>query len=105
MTEGLDDVDRLRAKRTFIQFMRPMINRTFRPFYIFLFALAFIFACSDKDDPSIDDSDDSGLVDDADFVPIDWTTSTHSKEADPDFGEVFDDKTVKRIDIVITADR
>lgn len=43
---------------------------------------------------------------DTDFdVSGDWTEATHSKSADPDFAEVFDDTVVKRIDFVITAKR
>ncbi len=43
--------------------------------------------------------------DDTDFVPTDWTEDTHSKSADPDFSEVFDDTQVKRFDIVVTSER
>ncbi|NQV13852.1 CotH kinase family protein [bacterium] len=43
-------------------------------------------------------------VDDPDFEPIDWTTETHGKAADPNFDEVFDDTQVKRFDIVISSD-
>ena len=43
--------------------------------------------------------------DDTDFVPTDWTEDTHSKSADPDFFEVFDDTQVKRLDIVVTSER
>ncbi len=39
---------------------------------------------------------------DLDFEPDDWTSATHSKSADPDFDEVFDNSAVKRIDIVIS---
>ncbi len=42
---------------------------------------------------------------DADFDPVDWTETTHSKSADPNFDEVFDDTVVKRFDFVITEDR
>jgi len=44
-------------------------------------------------------------LDDTDFTPTDWTTHTHSKDADPDFEEVFDNTQVKRFDIVITSGR
>lgn len=42
---------------------------------------------------------------DTDFETADWTDATHSKSADPDFDEVFDDTVVKRIDFVITSER
>ena len=43
--------------------------------------------------------------DDTEFTPEDWTESTHSKSADPDFDEVFNDNEVKRLDIVISEER
>lgn len=43
--------------------------------------------------------------DDAAFEATDWTEETHSKSADPNFDEVFEDNEVKRLDIVITEDR
>ena len=44
-------------------------------------------------------------LDESDFEPTDWTEETHSKTADANFAEVFDDTQVKRFDIVITAER
>ncbi len=44
-------------------------------------------------------------IDDTDFETSDWTTATHSKSADPDFDEVFDDTQVKRFDISMTSAR
>jgi len=41
---------------------------------------------------------------DPDFEITDWTTATHSKSADPNFHEVFDNTQVKRFDILITED-
>ncbi len=55
-------------------------------------------------------SDDDAITDteveiiDTDFVATDWTTETHSKDADPNFTEVFDDTAVKRLDFVISED-
>ena len=72
------------------------------------FQLVFMYSCSDDDtttdETEIDDSTDV-VVDDADFETTDWTTETHSKSADPNFDEVFEDEAVKRIDIVITEAR
>ena len=65
---------------------------------IFGLALTLIVAC------------DEALVDlgttlyDLEFEPEDWTTETHSKLTDPNFDEVFDNSTIKRIDIVITEE-
>ncbi|RAJ12796.1 CotH kinase family protein [Arenibacter echinorum] len=42
---------------------------------------------------------------DTDFEAVDWTDDTHSKSADPNFDEVFEDEAVKRMDIVITEER
>ncbi len=44
-------------------------------------------------------------IDDTDFEATDWTAETHSKAADPNFDEIFEDNAVKRLDIVITEDR
>ena len=54
-----------------------------------------------------EDSDDTNpsSVNDADFDPTDWTDASHSKDADPDFAEVFEDNTIKRLDIVISPQR
>lgn len=58
-----------------------------------------------------DDDNDSGIdpetdlnMDDPDFDPVDWTEDTHSKDADPNFDEVFEDNAVKRIDIIISPE-
>lgn len=52
-----------------------------------------------------DPAGDSEIDADAAFEAIDWTEATHSKNAAPDFAEVFDSTTVKRFDFVITEDR
>ncbi|MFY0712919.1 CotH kinase family protein [Seonamhaeicola sp. NFXS20] len=59
---------------------------------------------SDNDDDD-DDDDDVVVIDDTDFEATDWTTETHSKDADPNYDEVFEDEAIKRIDIVITEER
>ncbi|WP_323787989.1 CotH kinase family protein [Psychroserpens sp.] len=61
-------------------------------------------ACSNDDDVTIFEEEEE-VVDDTDFEATDWTTATHSNDADPNFDEVFQDNTVKRIDIVITEAR
>ena len=50
-------------------------------------------------------SDTSFIATDTAFATPDWTTATHSNDVDPAFDEVFEDNTVKRLDIVITEDR
>ncbi len=64
---------------------------------------ALLGACSDDDTTA--PIDETGIVDDTDFEIPDWTAATHSKGADPDFDQVFEDNTIKRIDFVITAER
>ncbi|MDB2385207.1 CotH kinase family protein [Polaribacter sp.] len=80
---------------------------------LIVFGISFMMACSSEKE-IVDDNDDSATVtddgivittDDSDFDPLDWTTATHSKDADPDFDEVFNDNEVKRLDIVITEER
>lgn len=44
-------------------------------------------------------------ITDTDFEATDWTDVTHSKSADPDFDEVFDNNEVKRFDFVVTPER
>lgn len=83
---------------------------------VILFASLLLgISCSDDEinpntedeavDDGTDDAEESNTVTDADFVATDWTTETHSKDADPDFEEVFEDNAIKRLDIVITEDR
>ena len=77
-----------------------------------IFSIAFITfnACSNDDDSLTADEEEEVIeeevvIDDTDFEATDWTTETHSKDADPNFDEVFEDNAVKRIDIVITEAR
>ena len=65
--------------------------------------LFFIESCS-KDEVSPDLTEEIE-ADDTVFDIPDWTTATHSKKADPNFEEIFDDNSVKRLDIVITSTR
>ncbi|MGB5387512.1 MAG: CotH kinase family protein [Eudoraea sp.] len=76
-----------------------------------LFLGAMLFTSCSDDDPITEIDDDTSIVDedistvdDADFVPTDWTSETHSKDADPNFDEVFDNTTVKRFDFVISEE-
>lgn len=60
--------------------------------------LMIISSCGDDDNYEL-------VFDDTEFETTDWTTETHSKEADPDYNEVFSDDEVKRLDFVISKDR
>lgn len=74
-----------------------------------LSALLLLTACgSDGGSDSISTTEDTveaAEVTDVDFEATDWTELTHSKSADPDFEEVFDDTQVKRFDFVLTEER
>jgi len=97
---------------------RPHTNVLFVVLLLGTAMLTFT-SCSDDDeiisvpeDEAVDDTDEdtdaeeeTATIDDADFEATDWTTETHSKDADPNFDEIFEDSTVKRLDIVITEDR
>ena len=61
-------------------------------------------SCSTDDDSTAEMAEEE-VIDDADFEATDWTTETHSKDADANFDEVFEDNAVKRLDIVITEAR
>ncbi len=90
-------------------------------FIALLFGAAMLIftSCSDDDEitPIIEDvavdgtdeeteaEEDTDTLDDTDFETTDWTTETHSKDAEPAFDEVFEDNAVKRLDIVITENR
>lgn len=69
-----------------------------RTIFSFLVLMALISSCKKQEDYIV-------VFDDSDFETTDWTEDTHSKEADPNFGEVFDNSTVKRLDFVITDER
>mgnify|MGYP002640608089 CR=1 FL=1 len=61
-----------------------------------LFMLGMLISCDETiTDPSLS-------LDDLEFEPTDWTSESHSKSADPNFNEVFDNSEVKRLDIVIS---
>jgi hypothetical protein len=66
-------------------------------------------ACSSDNEDSMEvvseDDDEEIVIDDTNFEATDWTTETHSNDADPNFDEVFEDEAVKRIDIVFTEER
>ena len=67
-----------------------------------LFSITLIISLIACDKEDIASSTSEVTIDDTDFEVTDWTTETHSNDVDPNFEEVFDDNSVKRIDIVIT---
>jgi spore coat protein H len=62
-------------------------------------------ACSTNDITPGDGEITELPQEDTDFSPNDWTEATHSKSADPNFAEVFDNSAVKRLDIVVSQER
>jgi spore coat protein CotH len=82
-----------------MKYFKYLINSTF--------ILLIIFSCSKDDVLDIEVEEDDEVVvvvEDTDFEATDWTTETHSKDAEPNFDEIFPDDEVKRIDIVISED-
>ncbi len=73
---------------------------------LLIITVVFLVACNSNDDTTdVLEETNEVIVDDTEFVATDWTTETHTKDVDPNFDEVFEDNTVKRLDIVITAAR
>lgn len=73
-----------------------------------LSSMLFAVGCnssSSADTNSSTDTTDTTDITDADFEATDWTDETHSKSADPNFDEVFDDTQVKRLDFLVTEER
>ncbi len=79
--------------------------------FLLLGVICFVACSNDKsviDDVAEEEQEETNTgetYDDTDFVASDWTDATHSKDADPDFDEIFNDTEVKRLDIVITEAR
>ena len=77
-------------------------------FYAFMFlSIILLFsACNEEEELNLlgNDNEETVIIEDPDFEATDWTVDTHSKDADPNFDEVFEDNTVKRLDFVISED-
>lgn len=73
----------------------------------FSVTLTTFSSCNNDEDvvTTTEEDEVAVVIDDTDFETTDWTTATHSKDADPNFDEVFEDNAVKRLDIVITEAR
>lgn len=76
---------------------------------LFSITLVTFSSCNNDDDVVTTTEEEEGEVvvdtDDSDFETTDWTAETHSKDADANFDEVFEDNAVKRLDIVVTEAR
>lgn len=89
--------------------MKTSFFKTSTLLSVFILATYLFLSCSD-DSSDLDSDSDSGDSDteveitDPDFVASDWTDATHSKNVDPNYGEVFDNTVVKRLDFVISED-
>lgn len=76
-------------------------------YFSILFVLSFSLGCS-EDVEDINNNEEQiaeEIAEDADFETLDWSETTHSEEAAPDFEEIFPDDKVNRLDIVITEER
>lgn len=69
-----------------------------------LLILSLFFVACGNDDADFEE-EVVEEVDDTDFIAADWTTDSHSNDADPNFDEVFEDNAVKRLDLVISPTR
>ncbi|WP_047245319.1 CotH kinase family protein [Maribacter thermophilus] len=77
---------------------------------VFLLLFSVFISCNEgntveNSEEEVTEEEVDTTVDDTDFEATDWTVETHSKDADPDFDEVFANDEVKRLDIVITEER
>ena len=82
-----------------------MIMKNFKNILFSTLIVLTIFSCSKDNVDDVTEEEEEVVIDDTDFEATDWTTETHSKDADPNFDEVFEDNTVKRLDLVITEAR
>lgn len=93
--------------------MKKLRNKATVTLGILLLATISFTSCS-EDDGTIsteeetyedtEEEEENTTVDDPDFEPTDWTTETHSNDVDPNFEEVYEDLTIKRLDLIIGED-
>lgn len=74
------------------------MKRIIFSFFMFLGILILVSSCNKENAYEL-------TFDDTIFETTDWTDATHSKGADSDFNEVFNDNSVKRLDFVISKER
>ena len=84
--------------------MKNFKNNSALKFLRFVVLFGFLASCETDLDKDIL-PEELEEIDDSVFETTDWTTETHSKDAEPNFTEVFEDNSIKRLDIVITASR
>jgi hypothetical protein len=84
--------------------MKKSIFKTTTFLSIVIVASCLFISCSDDatTTEATEELNTEVEITDTDFVPTDWSTETHSKDADPNFDEVFDNTAVKRFDFVIS---
>ena len=82
--------------------MKTLTNKFIGLCFISLFVILGLNLSSCSKDEEEVVLDDTVVIDDTDFEATDWTSETHSKDADPNFEEVFEDNAVKRLDVVIS---
>ncbi len=82
--------------------MKTLTNKLIGLCFISLFVILGLNLSSCSKDEEEVVLDDTVVIDDTDFEATDWTSETHSKDADPNFEEVFEDNAVKRLDVVIS---
>lgn len=71
----------------------------------FSILLIVIFFCTFCDNPSSSNTNvDIDLGEETDFETPDWTTETHSNDVDPNYDIVFEENTIKRIDLTISEE-
>lgn len=99
-SEGLNKIFRLKHQITHNIHLRRL---AMKPSYL-LPLLAFLlvtFACSSS--PTSEAEVEVELEEITDLEIPDWTTETHSNDVDPNYDVVFEENTVKRIDITISS--
>jgi len=75
--------------------------------YVMALLVLFIIACNEDEEMTVQEIEtEEGpvVIESSDFEAVDWTSETHSKDIDPNFNEVFQDNTVKRLDFVISEE-
>lgn len=72
-----------------------------RKLLIIIGVISFSWACSTSEGPVLESE---LVIEPEDIETPDWTDETHSKSTDPDYGVVFEEEKVHRLDIRIEAD-
>ena len=71
---------------------------------LLLLLLLILASCGEEESLLGITEEESTVVSESTVDIPDWTEDTHSKSADPNFEEVFEDNAVKRLDFVISED-